>query len=550
MQRVSNVFFHALLAAGLSSGLWANPVIYPHSVINGASFQATGLPSGSIAQGSLFTIFGAAMGPATAAAQTAFPLQNTVSGVGIQVSQGATFVNAIPLFVSAGQINAIMPSNTPLGWVSLRVTYQNALSNPSPVYIVHDSPGIFTATGLGLGPAAAQNVLSASSLPLNSNQDSVQPGHPMVMYLTGLGPITGPDSQPPPPGNLATLVEVWVGGVPAQVAYSGRSPCCAGIDQINFMVPANAPQGCWTPLWVRTSHATISNFTSIAVNTTKGTCSDTDNPFAITVANGGALGELALTRITVHEDLGVNAPVDITNDFVSWAVTNQKGGPLAFTPWHSAPPPGTCTVYQGSGDFLATGTPQLPADATLDGGNQVTVTGSASPQTVTLGGGSAAALGSYLQLYSFPNQLFLSPGSYTANTSGGADIGPLKVSVTIPSPLTWTNRDETVMVPRTQPLMVNWTGTVASQIVVIMGVASDLPTNSSAVFECYAPSGASSFTVPPEVLGALPASRSHALWSKNVIYVISSSATAFTADGLTSAAGAAVYATGKTVAFQ
>jgi hypothetical protein len=31
-------------------------------------------------------------------------------------------VEAIPVFVGPGQINAIMPSNTPLGKVSIRVT--------------------------------------------------------------------------------------------------------------------------------------------------------------------------------------------------------------------------------------------------------------------------------------------------------------------------------------------------------------------------------------------------------------------------------------------
>jgi len=539
-----------LLASALSPGLFANPVIFPHAIVNAASFQAVGLPSGSIAQGSVFTIFGAAMGPASAAQQSAFPLQNSFSGVTILVTQGSTSVNAIPLFVSAGQINALMPSNTPLGWVSLRLTFQNSPINPSPVYIVHDSPGIFTFTGAGLGPAAAQNVLSATSLLNNSNQSSVQPGQSVVLYLTGLGPIAGPDNMAPPAGTLPTPVEVWVGGEPAQVVYSGRSPCCSGLDQINFTVPPGAPAGCWTPLWVRTSHATISNFTSIAVSNQNGACADASNLFTGTVLHGGAIGELALTRITVHEDLGVNAPVDITNDFVSYAVAGQKGGPYAFTPWYSAPPPGTCTVYQGNGDFLATGAPQLPAGAPLDGGSQVTVAGSGSPQTVTLGGGGAAPLGSYLSLYSFPNQLFLTPGSYTANTSGGADIGPLKIPVTIPNPLTWTNRDQTVMVPRTQPLTVNWTGTTAAQAVAIFGVASDLPTNSSAIFQCYAPPGSSTFTVPPEILGALPASRAHALWSKDVIYVIASNATAFTATGLASAAGSAVYATGKTVAFQ
>lgn len=543
-------FFKAILLPGLCCSIWANPVIYPHSVVNAASYQAPGLPSGSIAQGSVFTIFGAALGPAVGVEQHSFPLQNVFSSVAISVVQGKQTVSAIPLYVSQAQINALMPSNTPLGWVSLTVTYNNATSNPSPVYIVHDSPGIFTFTGAGLGPAALQNAVTATNLPNNSNQTSAMPGQYAIAYLTGLGPITASDNQPPPVGTLATPLEIWVGDVPATVLYSGRSSCCSGLDQINFIVPATAPQGCWVPVWVRTSHATVSNFTSMAIGANGGPCSDAANPYSATVVNGGAVGLLALTRLSVHEDLGVNSPVDVTNDFVNFNATQQPGGAYAFSPWLSTPPRGTCTVYQGTGDFLSSG--QLPAagQPMLDGGTGVNVAGPAGQQNATLGAGAAAALGSYLPLYSFPNQLYLNPGSFTVTTSGGANVGSLSATIAVPAPLTWTNRDQTVVVDRTQPLVLNWTGTTASQTVAIIGVSSDLPTNSSAMFLCYAPAGAATFTVPPEVLGAIPASRSHALSSKNVIYLISSSTASISVKGLASGEAAAIYIGGKTVAFR
>jgi|CZKS01.1.fsa_nt_gi hypothetical protein len=41
----------------------AQPLIAPRGIVNGASFMAPGLPAGSIAQGSLFTIFGIRLGP-------------------------------------------------------------------------------------------------------------------------------------------------------------------------------------------------------------------------------------------------------------------------------------------------------------------------------------------------------------------------------------------------------------------------------------------------------------------------------------------------------
>jgi uncharacterized protein (TIGR03437 family) len=99
---------------------------------------------------------------------SAFPLQDTFNGVNITVTQGSTVVTALPLYVRQDQINAVMPSNAPLGWVSVRVTFNNAKSNPSPVYVVNDSVGVFTSTGTELGPGAINNFVSAKSQPPNS----------------------------------------------------------------------------------------------------------------------------------------------------------------------------------------------------------------------------------------------------------------------------------------------------------------------------------------------------------------------------------------------
>ena len=95
------------------------PFIPSHSIRNAASYYAVGLPAGAIAQGSMFTVFGSGIGPTTAMQQTSFPLQTTLGGVSIQVTQSTTTVSAIPLFVLQGQVNALMPSNAPLGRLGL-----------------------------------------------------------------------------------------------------------------------------------------------------------------------------------------------------------------------------------------------------------------------------------------------------------------------------------------------------------------------------------------------------------------------------------------------
>ena len=545
MIRSCFVTFSVFAAA---TALQAKPAIYLHQVINAASYYAPGQPGGSIAQGSLVSIFGTALGPQQGISQTSFPLTNSFSGVSITVTQGSTTVNAIPVYVSAGQINAIMPSNAPLGWSSMVVSY-NGTSNPSPVYIVHDSPGIFTFTGTGIGPAALQNAQNDGSLVLNSYQVSATPGQTEQMYLTGLGPISAADNQAPPSGTLSTPVEVWVGGVSASVTYSGRSPCCSGLDQIDFVIPANAPQGCWVPVYVRTSHSTVSNFTSLAISANGGACSDPSNSLSAAVQSGGSLGTVSLMRMAVHEDVGVNAPVDVSDDFATYSALNVPSAPYTFVPFVSAPPAGTCTVYPGTGDFLQSGTVPEASPPALDGGKQLTISGPGGQKSVTMTG-TAAPLGSYLPLYSLPNQLYLSPGTYSVGTSGGVNVPAFTTSVTVPPALSWTNRDQITAVDRTQALTLNWSGAVSGQPVEILGVGSDLPTNSSAVFFCVVPAGATSFSVPPQVLSALPGARTNPLASKDVIYLMTTSGSSFSASGLSTAVTSGGYIAGKTVTFQ
>src|SRR5258707_7886025 len=119
----------------LALPLAAEPTVFNDGVLNAASFMSSSLPAGSIARGSLFTIFGIRMGPTTLAQATSFPLQTTLAGVSIKITQataspGATSVDGLPAIVTAGQITAIMPSNAPLGAAFIRVTYLGVQSQP------------------------------------------------------------------------------------------------------------------------------------------------------------------------------------------------------------------------------------------------------------------------------------------------------------------------------------------------------------------------------------------------------------------------------------
>jgi uncharacterized protein (TIGR03437 family) len=65
--------------------------------------------------------------------------------------------------------------------------------------------------------------------------------------------------------NTMTKPTVTIGGVPAQVTFSGLSAQYSGINQINVVVPAGTPTGSAIPLQLQIGSIT-SNIVSIAVS--------------------------------------------------------------------------------------------------------------------------------------------------------------------------------------------------------------------------------------------------------------------------------------------
>ena len=151
------------------------PEIPLNGIVNSASFVSRILAAGAIARGSIFTIFGSGIGPAAGVAVTSFPLGTELGGVRIRVFTLDGEVAAIPLFVSAGQINAIMPSDAPLGFVAVEVIFEGQTSNVAPAQIVDTAVGIFTSTGAGGGPASISNFVSQTEQPPNSKARPASP---------------------------------------------------------------------------------------------------------------------------------------------------------------------------------------------------------------------------------------------------------------------------------------------------------------------------------------------------------------------------------------
>jgi uncharacterized protein (TIGR03437 family) len=118
----------------------AQPILYNRGAVNAASLAPAGLPNAPIALGSIFTVFGENLGPAQAQAATNFPLSSTLAGVSLSVTQNGVVTQAFPTFISAGQVNAVMPSTVTGGIATLRLSYLQVKSNAITVQIANSSP--------------------------------------------------------------------------------------------------------------------------------------------------------------------------------------------------------------------------------------------------------------------------------------------------------------------------------------------------------------------------------------------------------------------------
>jgi uncharacterized protein (TIGR03437 family) len=91
-------------------------------------------------------------------------------------------------------------------------------------------------------------------------------GDALQIYLTGLGKATpngDPNGNPLPTGSVAPVngstlyltvrtPKVTIGGIPAQVVFSGITPGNAGLYQLNVVVPAGVQLGDDVPVVVTT----------------------------------------------------------------------------------------------------------------------------------------------------------------------------------------------------------------------------------------------------------------------------------------------------------
>ena len=440
-------------------------------------------PGSAIAQGSIFSIFGVGLGPEPGVTAPEPPLLPSLAGVSVRVfTPAGDSVDALPLYAGASQINAIMPSSTAVGLNFLSVTYAGETSSAVPIKVVHSSFGIFTR---GLAPpagssrpgprlAAVQNVMGSGELQLNGPETPARPGQTVTLWGAGLGAARGSDSIPSNARQSATPVEVDVGGHAARVSYSGRSPCCPGVDQINLQIPENSPLGCFVPVSVRVRGVVYSNVEAISISEDGSGRQYGRDP--VTPDGGQRIGQISLSRMI--NDGAVN-------DLVHGIFYQAPGS----SPLRVAPAPGACL-------FVLESPP--PEGNPLDAGPQLSISGPA-------GGVLAVQQDGSYRAQAPPGPLFLGSGGYSGSGPGGTDIGSFTASIEVPEPPRWDLGESSDRITRNRGFTVTWQEP-AEPAQRTPEISITLSARSPEKVVCSARAEGSVLTVPPSILTNLPPS--------------------------------------------
>lgn len=477
-------------------------------VANAATNILGGLPNSPLAEGSIAVAFGNNLGPADIVVASGLPWPTTLAGTSAQIVASNQTIDLPIYYTSAKQIAFLVPSSTPVGGGSIHVTYNGQTSANFAIGTSGRNVGIFTVDSTGSGPAIVtfpdyslvSNTKDANCGGPNTRCGAANPGQTLILWATGLGPVTGDETTTPLPGDMTSIpLKVWIGGISAEIVYRGRSGCCIGEDQIIFVVPSGV-YGCKVPIATQINNG-VSNFATIPIVQSGTSC-----PASSSIVSSDILSQLSNSPALAIGFVELKRQPDDNADRAEAAFVKFNASGQLFVDAVDENPVGTCTV---SPYFNASGPPEQDPFSTLpfsflDAGSTLTLNGNGHsvPFARSSDGDYGGRLGNLGTV--------LTPGAYTVVGTGGANVGAFSTNVTIPQPFLWNNRPLNGSVARTNGLVVNWTGGGSSGTVVIGGSAGTLSAPNTNVafagarFNCIAPASAGTFTIPPAVLLSLP----------------------------------------------
>jgi len=447
--------------AGLGGVLFAQtPVINPEGVVNAASYVTVPGWGRAVAPGSIASIFGQNLSPVTEQAAT-LPLPFELGGVRVTIAG----LPAPLFYVSPEQINVQVPRDVQVSgpgdgdWrlrrriVDVTVTTPEGTSEPVQLMVSPQNIGVFTVNESGCGLGAVLNPQPDGTVQFHGPHASVAPGDWVSVYFTGMGwlvgvwsiynmpedgrpaVISGPYPLLPPPWKHSPWIEL-AGKlqVPWTVNYFGKAPGTVGLDQFNFRIPLDAPEGCAIPLRLPSyAGGYYSQPIPLSIHPGRGQCVPTPVSLA-----------LVEWRKTSFNDLRP------TEDLLYYRLNEAEGNAFPELPEYLDWPQGgytTVTPVLSSGQMCES---LLPAG--LDGGT-LTALAPGSPPVEVL---SPTGAGGETVVPLEPGTI--GAGNHSITGQGGPQMGSFQSVVTIPAPVEIaTELPPGSILPCDQPLEIRWT---------------------------------------------------------------------------------------------
>jgi uncharacterized protein (TIGR03437 family) len=226
----------------------ATPSVLPNGVVSAGAFGGFA----SVSPGSWIEIYGSNLAlDARLWATSDFNgiiAPTSLDGATVTVGGKSAFID----YISPGQVNALIASDTPTGMQQLIVSDGSSASPPYSVMVNSVEPGLLAPAQFlvgGIQYAAGMLDDGSFAMPVGAVAQvasrPAKPGETIVFYGVGFGPVTpaslaGQIVQQA--DNLASNFQMSIGGIAATSQYSGLVPNFTGLYQFNVTVPA-APAG-------------------------------------------------------------------------------------------------------------------------------------------------------------------------------------------------------------------------------------------------------------------------------------------------------------------
>ncbi len=434
-----------VLLLSFAAACGAQPVV--DAITNAADY------SGRVSPGSIATLFGSDFTNEDPAGAAVVPLTFSLAGVSVSVNG----ISAPMFYAGPTQVNFQIPYEVPAGAADLVLQSPTGATAAIPFTVDVASPGVLQ---YGTDRAIAVNYSDGA---LNADDDPVAAGGTLIVYLTGVGPVT----TTPADGDANSSTDISyansvssasIGGVNAPVDFLGLAPGYVGLGQANITVPALA-NGDY-PLTI-----TVNGAASVSA-TVSVSGPGTPPPSILSYLSIGAL-PIPYIQNTLYSasdiqvygtDAYVCGPDEITVLDVSNAHTPVSAGSFGSASLNAQG--GACKIDQGylveivnTNQFLVYDlttsytNPQLvagPIPLQAPGSTSLVFDGNTAAFATTglssaSGTGQIVAESGFVEIYNFANfaapvyaATFTPPADYTANTAPRfqtADLGNSYIAV-------------------------------------------------------------------------------------------------------------------------